>query len=285
MRTMGGDRGRGALVAAFLTLAGACAPAALAPSAPAPAGRITIGGSGAAYPAIKLVTDAFVAAAPRVTVEYTPSSSGPAGAQLLADGKVDLASLAQPLTATQAGSALATWPVATDGVAVAVHPSVALSALTSTQLRDIYSGKVREWRDLGVGGAPALVVLDRPEDETAKIALRTLLGPQLAVTPSALSMSKETDMVKAVETTPGAIGFFSLSYLVDKPGRARAVAIDGVMPSPLTIGNGTYPVTRPILVAARTADAQRSPLRELLAFLATGAATKILEAGGYGPGR
>lgn len=262
--------------------------AALAAScggAPGLAGTITVSGSGSAYPAIKIVTDAFIAADPGVEVTYTPSSTGRAGALLAVGGKVDVAALGQPLPGDLAGRGLATWPVATDAVVVAVHPSVALSAITSDQLRSIYSGAIQSWADLGVMGAPPLVVLDRPEDETGKIALRGVLGPTLVISSSALTMSKEADMVKAVESAPGAIGYFSLSHHVGSPDRTRVLSLDGITPSARSIHDGTYPVTRPILLAASRAVAERTPLRELLAFLSSRAATAALERGGYGPGR
>lgn len=244
---------------------------------------IIVGGSGAAYPALKVMTETFTKHDPAVRFEYRPSSTTGAGARLLAAREIDIASLGLPLA--EVPTDLVTYPVALDAVAVVVHPAVPVDALTVSQLRAIYSGTATSWAQIGVASTEPLIVLDRPEDETAKIVFRKVLGPELRITSSAVSLAKESDMVKAVDATAGSIGFFSYSYVAQALVRARPVTLDGAPPTVAAVRAGAYPATRLISFAVRRDDAARSPIRDVVESLSSDAFARALEAAGYAPAR
>ena len=258
-------------------LLSACGTARTA-SPPPLAGKIVVGGSGAAYPLLQLLAKEFSLAHPSVTFDFRPSSTTGAGLQLVSTGDLDVAGLARDLTPSEAAVPVELHWVASDALVVAVNPSVSASSLTTTQLRDIYTGRVRWWGQLGAKGGD-IVVVDRPEDETAKIVMRRILGTDVAIDPAAVSMSREIDMVAAVEKTPGAIGYFSASYIIEKPSRAQAVAIDGVAASLATVADGSYPAVRRVGLVVRP---ETAPLtRAFVAFVTSAAPRSSLEAAGY----
>lgn len=260
-------------------LLAACGPARPATPSPAPlAGKIVVGGSGAAYPLLQILSREFSLAYPSATFEFRPSSTTGAGLQLVSSGDLDVAGLARDLTPAEAAIPVELHWVASDAIAVAVNPSVKLSSLSTKQLRDIYTGRVRTWEQLGASDGE-IVVIDRPEDETAKIVMRRIFGADLAIDPAAVSMSREVDMVAAVEKTPGAIGYFSVSYIIEKPSRARAVAIDGVPATLTTLADGSYPAVRRIGLVVRPGAAPLT--RAFVAFVASTGPRSSLEAAGY----
>lgn len=263
----------------------ACSPAE-PPSAVAAqaAETITLGGSGAGYVAVRLVANAYTQAHPGVRFDFTASSSANSGLNSLRTGGIDVAVLARAPTLEQIqANELARYTVvARDAVAVVVNPSVGLVDISTSQLRDLYAGKIKTWHELGVAG-DEVTLLDRPEDETAKITMRLILGSDLVIHSSAVQLSKEPDMVKAVEKTAGAVGFFSAALLVATPSTGRVVRIDGITPDVAAIRAGTYPAVRTITIAVNTSAADRSPLAGFLAYLGSREAADLLSAAGFAP--
>ncbi len=268
----------------MLAMALALALAACGGTSPGPSalvGRIVIGGSGGGYPVLQIVVDQFTARNPGVAIEFRPSSTTYAGIQQAADRQIDVASIGREPTTSEARPGTEIHWAALDGVAIAVHPGVKLDAITAAQLRDVYAGKIRDWSALGIAGGGEIVLIDRPEGETAKIAIRRVLGADLRIAPSAVLMPREADAVMAVEKTSGAIGYYSVSYVLARPGGSRMLALDGVLPQLARLQDGTYPVTRPIGIVVSGAALDRSPLREFVAFVDGGRAATALGAAGF----
>jgi phosphate transport system substrate-binding protein len=174
-----------------------------------------------------------------------------------------------------------------DGLAMAVNDSVArlgIKALTGDQVRDIYSGKVKDWKQLGAKESMPIVVLDRHEDESAKIILREfVLGPAASfkVTAESVNLYYESDMVDALQTTSGAIGYFSLGYAVSQQVPVTLLSLDGVEPTVANIESGTYPVVRPLGVVTRSGAPE--PVRAFIKWITSDEARRIMVAKGYAP--
>lgn len=275
-----------ALLLSSALLVAACLPAGTTVAVPARGDELRFAGSGAAYPAVRLLADAYAKTAPHVRVHFDESSTGSSGLRSLASGAVDVAVMGRAPTSEEArGTGTARYlVVGRDAVAVVVNSAVGVTDLTTAQLRGLYAGTFRTWRDLG-GSGNAIVLLDRPEDETAKIALRLILGPDLVVHTSAVQLAKEPDMIRALEATAGAIGFFSSSTVIARPSIGRAVRIDGVAPDVAAIRAGTYRAVRTIAIATNTSTppGATSALGGFLAFAASQEATTLLAHAGFAP--
>jgi phosphate transport system substrate-binding protein len=273
------------LVFLFVLLAlGATRCAWLSPSAtPELSGRLLLGGSGAAYPALQVLTTEFVERHPHVTIVYETSSQTSAAAKYVAEGRLDIGLIGRPLNEQENHPFLKEIPIARDAVILAVHPSVGVKNLTTIQAQEIFKGAIQSWSQVG-GAEHAIVVLDRVEGETAKIALRRhVLGANLEITPNAIVMPTEKDMFTATAMVPDSIGFFSLTYAVQNPKKVNAIALDGVMPSFETVRAGAYRVVRPISIVVNPERMNASPLREFLAFLDSSDARALLAQAGLMP--
>lgn len=264
-------------------IAAACAPGG--PSSTSPAvtvETVRFGGSGAGYPAIRVLADAYVRAHPGVRLEFVASSSASSGVLALREGALDVAVLARALTTQESDESIKYVAIARDAVAVVVNPTVGLVDLSTAQLRDLYAGKTQNWRELGVAG-DEITLLDRPEDETAKIALRLVIGTDVVTPMTAVVLAKEPDMVKAVEKTAGAVGFFSASLLTATPSIGRAIRIDGVAPDVAAIRAGAYLAVRVVGIAVSRSSADRAPLAGFIEYLGSRAASDVLTAAGFAP--
>ncbi len=139
--------------------------------------------------------------------------------------------------------------IVNDLLLVATHPSVTgVKNLTTKNLRDIYSGNVTNWRQIG-GPNAKIVLLDRPEDESAKQILRKYyLGKDLKNSPQAIVFRKEGELIGAIESTPYSIGAFSLAYAISHQLPVNRLSLDGVAPTPENFETNKYQMVRHISV-------------------------------------
>ncbi len=141
-------------------------------------------------------------------------------------------------------------PLGQDGIAIVVHPRLTLPQLSADDLRRIFTGAVENWLELGGPDLAIAVVSRDAESDTRRVFERLVLG-QRQMTYNALLALTDTAMLDVVAQTPGAIGFMSMARVV---GQVRVMPLVGeisdtpVLPTPLTVADGTYPLRTPLLI-------------------------------------
>ena len=139
-------------------------------------------------------------------------------------------------------------PIGVDALVFIVNEDNPVTDLTQQQLRDIYAGKITNWKDVG-GKDQAIVAFQRGEDSGSQTLFKKLLiqGGELMTPPSELApaaMGELVDSIADYNNSANAIGF-SVYYYIDqmysKPG-LRLLAVDGVTPSNDTLADGSYPL-------------------------------------------
>lgn len=276
-------RRRIALASALLILLGlvACtpAPADEVETADHQVAQVRVSGSGTALPVVRILSEAFAAENPDVEFVYLPGLHSGGGVRGVANGDLEIGAVSRELSQGEQDLNLDPHPFSDDGLAVVVHPGVGVEELTTEQVQAIYRGEYDSWQELGGADIP-LVVLDRNEDESAKITLREhVLGADLEIAPRAVSMFYESDMVEAVQNTPGAIGYFSLGYGLSNGVDVTYLRLDGVEPTVQAINDGAYRVLRPLGVVVSP-----SPDDHVSAFLewaASDEAVELIESRGF----
>ena len=125
-------------------------------------------------------------------------------------------------------------PIGVDALVFIVNEDNPVQALTRQQLRDIYAGKITNWKDVG-GKDQEIVAFQRGEDSGSQTLFKKLLiqGGELMTPPSELApaaMGELVDSIADYNNSANAIGF-SVYYYIDqmysKPG-LRLLAVDGV---------------------------------------------------------
>ncbi|MBE9177681.1 substrate-binding domain-containing protein [Oculatella sp. LEGE 06141] len=160
---------------------------------------------------------------------------------------VDVGVISRRLKPEENDASLAFHEVAQDALLVATHSSVTgVKNLTTENLKAIYSGSVTNWKQLGGPDAP-IVVLDRPEDETAKRLLRKhYLGQDLQNAPNAIVLRKEGELIQAMQSIPYSIGAFSLAYAITHNLPVNRLSLNDVAPTPANLKTGQYLMAREI---------------------------------------
>jgi phosphate transport system substrate-binding protein len=209
--------------------------------------EIKLGGSSSTHTAIKILGDAYAAENQNVKLTFLPEGQSGSGIAGVKKGLRDIAGVSRKLKPEEDDGSVIYKELATDGLVVATHPSVkGISNLTTEQLKAIYSGAVTNWRQLN-GPNAAIIVLSRPEDESAKKLLRKhYLGKELKNAPKAVVMRYEPELINALQNTPHSIGTFSLAYSISNKLPVNRLSLNNIEPTPENIKSGKYKMLRSI---------------------------------------
>ena len=174
-------------------------------------------------------------------------------------------------------------PIGVDALVFIVNEDNPVTDLTQQQLRDIYAGKITNWKDVG-GQDLDIVAFQRRSDSGSQTLFQKLLiqGGELMDPPTELAptaMGELVDSLAAYNNSANAIGF-SVYYYIDQmysqPG-LRLLSVDGVMPSNDTLADGSYPLCNDFYAVIRPDAAADSPERQLYDWLDTEALKKVLD--------
>ena len=206
-------------------------------------GTVTLAGSTSMQKLCEAMIESFEEAYPDITVTAEYTGSG-AGLEALAGGKTDIGNSSRALKDSEKASGAVENVVAIDGIAVITHNSNTVSDLTSEQLKDIYTGKITNWKDLG-GADEAIVVLGREAGSGTRGAFEELLdvADQCAY---AQELDTTGGVLAKVAATPGSIGYVSLDVVDDT---VKPLSLDGVEPTEANIVAGSYKLSRPFVMA------------------------------------
>ena len=174
-----------------------------------------------------------------------------------------------------------------DALVFIVNEENPVQSLTQQQLRDIYAGKITNWKDVG-GQDLDIVAFQRRSDSGSQTLFQKLLiqGGELMDPPTELAptaMGELVDSLAAYNNSANAIGF-SVYYYIDQmysqPG-LRLLSVDGVMPSNNTIADESYPLCNEFYAVIHPDAAADSPERILYDWLDTDAGQDCIKKSGY----
>ncbi len=207
--------------------------------------RIVIDGSTTVGPIGKAFAEHFMRENRGVNVVVSESGSGN-GARGIVNNTIDVGMMSRFMTAAEfrASAEREVRPVAhavaLDGLPVLVHPSNPVGNLTLDQVRDIYAGRIRNWREVG-GPNLEIVFVSRDTNSGTYETFNTVVMRGTEIAAAAEYVGSNGAVRQRVQTTPAAIGYAGLGF-VDET--VKALQINGVTPSERTIVSGRYPIAR-----------------------------------------
>jgi phosphate transport system substrate-binding protein len=217
-------------------------------------GSVQVVGSETMRPAVTACAEDFMTRNPQADVIVRGGGSGDGMAALL-HGMTDVGMASRELSqrerdyASSNGMELATFALALDGVTVIVNRANPVATLGLDQLKDIFSGKVRSWSELG--GSDAEIV---PFARAAGSGTASLFGERVLrderYGPSVRYLPTNEAIVAEVATRPGAIGYTGLGALRGGGDRVKALPLYTEAPSapvaatPEAISTQRYPLSR-----------------------------------------
>jgi len=242
--------------------------------------EIRITGAATPYPAMKVLAAAYE----DTKISFLPPSQSVSGIAGVKNGLTDIGTVTRKLKPEEDDSSLVYQEFARDALVVATHPSVeGVTNLQTKELRAIYSGTVTNWQDVG-GPNAKIVVLDRPEDESAKRLLRQhYLGKELKNAPEAVILRHEKELIATIRDTPHSIGAFSLAYAISNQLPVNRLHLNGVEPTPENVGSGKYPMVRTLALVWNQTPSQST--QKFIDFAFSEAGAKHLLNSGFVPSR
>jgi phosphate transport system substrate-binding protein len=219
----------------------------LATLAAAPAEKVTIKGSNTFGEELapRLIS-AYQKIRPEVIIELESAGSG-SGIQALLNRTCDLASSSRTMTedemrmARSRGIVLRNHTIGYYGVAVVVHPDNPVTQLTDTQVRDMFTGVLTNWHQVGGIDAPIKLFIRDPVSGT-HLGFQELAMERRPYAPAVQPLTSYHAIATAVKADPAAIGYVGMT-LAAHDG-VRAVNINGVSPTPQTVADHRYPYSR-----------------------------------------
>ncbi len=175
-----------------------------------------------------------------------------------------------------------------DALVFIVNEDNPVESLTGDQVRDIYSGKITNWKDVG-GLNQEIVAFQRPNPSGSQTLMLELMMKDTEMSEPleeaiSVSMADIISDIAAYDNSANAIGYSVYYYaknMFTQPG-LKFIAIDGVLPSNETINSGEYGYTKPFYGVIPKENP--SPAASaLLTYLLTPEGQKMLEDAGYVP--
>lgn len=207
--------------------------------------QITCAGSTTVLPVAQATAEAYMDKNPSINISVRGGGSG-VGVAALQNGTVDIGNSSRPMKSKEISSCKAkginptAYAVANDGIAIVVHKTNKLKNLTVKQIRDIYTGKIKNWNQVGGANLPIVIVSRDVASGTFEVFNEKALKGE-KVDSGAQMLASNNSVVSAVSSTPGAIGYAGLGYLTDG---VNVVTVENVMPSESTVKDASYPLSR-----------------------------------------
>ena len=208
---------------------------------------LRIDGSTTVLPIAQKAAEVFMKKYPNDKVFVTGSGSG-TGIKALIDGTTMIATSSREAKKEEreAGKAkgvqMTEHKIAYDGVVPIVHPSNPLSTITLQQLRDVYNGKTKTWKDLGGTDRPVSAVSRDTSSGTYEVWEEKVLKKD-KVRADALMVASSGQMDQTVAQNRFAIGYTGIGYL-DKT--VKSLKIENKTATESTVRDFSWPVSRPL---------------------------------------
>jgi phosphate transport system substrate-binding protein len=196
---------------------------------------LTAAGSTALLPLVKQSAAEYQGIHPDVKISVSGGGSF-VGINQSASGSIDLGD-SDVIAPGSAG--LTDHKVAVVGFGIIVNPSAGISNLNAKQIRDIFAGRVSNWKEVG-GADQAIVVINRPTSSGTRFVFRATIMGVSKIAEGGLTVDSSGSVVTTVATTPGSISYVALGYTKDKP--VTVVKVNGVAPTADAIRTGKYPI-------------------------------------------
>lgn len=225
---------------------------------------------------------------PEADVIVTGGGSGDGIAALL-HGIVDVGMTSRELSARErefaasTGVDLSVVPLALDGIAIVVNSANTIATLDMSQLRNVFTGKAKNWRELGGSDREIVVFARAAGSGTASLFGERVLGDD-AYPASVRALPTNEAIVAEVAAQPAAIGYTGLGALRTAGDRVKVLSLRAdaratpVSPTPEEIRSKTYPLARTLYLAA---GAPSGTVKAFLDFCSSTSGHALLQRAGY----
>jgi len=247
---------------------------------------VVVSGSTTVQPLMQAFSENYMETHSSVIISVKGGGSGVGIAELI-DGTNDIAMSSREIRSNEISDANSKGItptehiVAFDGIAIIVHPSNSVDSLTIEQLQKIYSGEIKNWKEVG-GADRDITVISRDSASGTQEYFQEVVMRSVPFRNDMIVQAATGAVTLEVSQNDRAIGFVGAAYQINS---AKTLAINengtNVMPTEANILNGQYPLSRPLYLYTdkTTSDA----VTAFLNFMLSPAGQNIVRDMGYAP--
>jgi phosphate transport system substrate-binding protein len=201
---------------------------------------ITVAGSTSVEPFAELLAEEYMSHRPESHI-YVQGGGSTAGIEAAITRAANIGLSSRNLSGEELKLYAVT--IAKDAIAIIVHPTNRIGNLPLDQIREVFSGEITNWKELGGPNYPIDVVTREEGSGTRESFQKFVMGKE-DISLGALVQDSNGAVRQVIASDPNAIGYISLGLVNDQ---VKAVKISGVEPSLANVNNGKYTLVRPFL--------------------------------------
>ena len=242
--------------------------------------QITCTGSTTVLPIAQATAEAFMNSHPNINISVRGGGSG-VGVAALQNGTTDICNSSRPLKSKEISAAKAkainpvAYTIANDAISIIVHQSNPLKDISIQQIKDIYTGKIKNWKVLGGPNLPIVVISRDVSSGTYEVFNEKVLAGA-KVEGSAQLLASNNAVLSSVSNTPGAIGYVGLGYVNES---VKLISINKIIPSEATVKNGSYMLSRKLYMY--TNGKAKGDVANYLGFIQSEKGQQIVQEQGF----
>ena len=255
----------------FLTAVCACA---MGFSSMANAGSVITDGSTSMEKVMGMLIESFEGNG--IDVTYNPTGSG-SGITAVLEGRADIGLSSRALKAQEQEKLVGT-DLAYDAIVVVVNKNNSLANITTEQVKDLYTGKITNWKDLGGADAP-VVLIGREAGSGTRDGFESVTDTKNACK-YRQELTSTGDVITTVGQNENAIGYASLSAVNDQ---VKVLTFNGVEATEATVLDKSYKLQRPFVFVINKTKAPSKDAQTFIDYALSKEAKPLIEKAGVVP--
>ncbi|MBN2403712.1 MAG: phosphate ABC transporter substrate-binding protein [Spirochaetes bacterium] len=237
---------------------------------------ITVAGSTAFQPFAEKLADQYMQIYPDAYITIQGGGSA-VGIQSALSGAAQIG-MADLVTLPEEAKALCSVIVARDGIAVIVNLKNQVNNLTSSQIREIYNGKIDNWKDVGGKDHP-ITVISREEGSGTRSSFESIIK-NVSLTNNAIIQDSNGTVRETVVNDINTIGYISHGLVNDK---IKPVLVNGIASTEEEIIKGRYALVRPIFFL--TKETPKEKIKDFIDYILSKPGQETIKQNGLIPAK
>jgi phosphate transport system substrate-binding protein len=237
---------------------------------------LTIAGSTTVQPIVIRAAEVYPERNSGIEIGVQGGGSG-TGIRMVGEGSIDIGASSRELGESELlkHPDLKVHPIAIDCIAIVLHPSNPIKDLSMEQIRDIFTGEIKNFREVG-GPDREIVLVIREDGSGTRATFEELVLKDKEISNTALQKPASGAIRFTVAGNENSIGYLGIGYLDET---VKAISVNGIQPSEENIRAGKYSISRKLYLI--TKDEPQGEAKKFIDFILSKEGQEIVEEEGF----
>ncbi len=185
------------------------------------------------------------------------------GMKAMIEGRVDISGASRPLKDSEKKEKIFYQVIGYDAIGIYVHKDNPVNKLTGNQLKEIFTGDIKNWLEVGGNDAPIVCITEiMGEQRGTMLVVQNIAMDGAAYRADRLEVDKPEHQVEALIKNKNGIAYVSIAF--ERPG-IKVISIDNISAEPKNVRSGAYLLSRPLLLV--TLGLPKGERKEFIDFM------------------